>query len=61
MKKILGLLTILAVLAITSCGGSATAPEATGTDSLSVADSTVKADTTEVVADTTKEVKDSIK
>ena len=61
MKKVLGFLTILAVLAVTSCGGNATAPEATGTDSTVVADSTIKVDTLGVAADTTKEVKDSTK
>ena len=58
MKKVLG---FLAILAITSCGGNATTPETTGTDSTAVADSTVKVDTAKVAVDTTKEVKDSTK
>jgi hypothetical protein len=61
MKKVLGFLSILAILVITSCGGNATTPETTGTDSTVVADSTVKVDTTKCCIDTTKEVKDSTK
>lgn len=60
MKKTLGLLSILAVLAITSCGGNSTATETTGTDTLKAVDSTVKSDST-CCADTTKAACDSAK